>query len=127
MDTLGLSAKKVCTHQWHDTWRNIVQTHRQQPSAPTLVVEPSTARNQSAPTHADSTTSPTHPSDNDADTVEKVDEKLRLLEQYWGRMLIWGPFPECLRSAMADLRAALEKKEARGAGIDRAGGEGEQE
>jgi hypothetical protein len=44
----------------------------------------------------------------DMNTVEKLDEKLACIEQHWAETQS-GPFPEGVRNAIADLRASLER------------------
>ena len=71
------------------------QLFRTAPIAVYAIVEPTTA------------TSPT-PTEDDMNTVEKVDAELLRMEKNWAETRS-GPFPEGIRNAMADLRAALEK------------------
>lgn len=44
----------------------------------------------------------------DVNTVEKLDEKLARMEQHWAETQS-GPFPEGVRNAIADLRVSLER------------------
>ena len=71
------------------------QLFRTAPIAVYAIVEPTTA------------TSPT-PTEDDMNTVKKVDAELLRMEKNWAETRS-GPFPEGIRNAIADLRAALEK------------------
>ena len=58
------------------------------------------------PTHTDPALPPA-PTEEDMNTVEKIDAKLICLERDWAETRS-GPFPEGVRNAIADLRASLE-------------------
>jgi len=88
--------------------------HKQQlrtaPIAIYPIVEPTTTANQSAPEYTETVTLPAQSARDNGDTVEQVDAKLLCMEQYWAKSRS-SPFPESIRSAIADLRLAVEKRE----------------
>ena len=53
---------------------------------------------------------PTTSARDDGDTVEQVDARLLRMEQYWAESRS-SPFPKSIRSAVADLRLAVERRE----------------
>ena len=70
------------------------------------IVGPTTTANQSAPEYTKAITLPTQSARDNSDMVEQVDAKLLRLEQYWAKSRS-SPFPESIRSAIADLRLAV--------------------
>jgi hypothetical protein len=91
-----------------------IYVHKQQlriaPIAIYPTVEPTTTTNQSAPEYTETVTLPAQSVRDNGDTVEQVDAKLLRMEQYWAESRS-SPFPESIRSAIADLRLAVERKE----------------
>jgi hypothetical protein len=61
-------------------------------------------------TAAENTATSSAPTEEDMNTVEKVDAQLACMEQNWAETRS-GPFPEGIRNAIADLRFSLEKQD----------------
>ena len=75
-----------------------------------LIVEITTTTNQSAPEYTKTITPPTQSACDNSDTVEQVDTKFLHIEQHWAES--WSSlFPESIRSAIMDLRLAVERNE----------------
>jgi hypothetical protein len=95
-------------------WDSLSDTHREAenyyckqllrtaPIATYLIVEP--------PEYTETVTPPAQSARDNGDTVEQVDAKLLRMEQHWAESRS-SPFPESIRSAIADLRLAVERKE----------------
>ena len=95
-------------------WDSLSDTHREvenyyckqllrtAPIAAYLIVEP--------PEYTETVTPPAQSARDNGDTVEQVDAKLLRMEQHWAESRS-SPFPESIRSAIADLRLAVERKE----------------
>jgi hypothetical protein len=75
-----------------------------------LIVEPTTTANQTAPEYTETVTLPAQSARDNGDTVEQVDAKLLRMEQCWAESRS-SLFPESIRSAIAVLRLAVERKE----------------
>ena len=88
--------------------------HKQQlhaaPIATYPIVEPTTTANQPAPEYTETVTLPAQPVRDNGDTVEQVDAKLLRMEQHWAESRS-SPFPESIRSAIVELRLAVERRE----------------
>ena len=89
--------------------------HKQQlctaPIATYSIVEPTTTANPTtAPEYIETVTLPAQSARDDGNTVEQVDARLLRMEQYWAESRA-SPFPESIRSAIANLRLAVERRD----------------
>ena len=116
------SAKKLRARERHNAKHEISNHVVSTPPPPTQLSKfPDINVQQEATNHYGSYPAPTRvtepptatlpaPTEEDMNTVRKIDAQLAYMEQNWAETQS-GPFPEGIRNAIADLRASLEKRD----------------
>src|SRR5882762_1441959 len=94
------AAKKVRAREKHTATRSATTA--------TIPAAAATVTTFSIATATENTAASPALTEDDMNTVEKLDEKLARMEQHWAETRS-GPFPEGVRNAIADLRASLER------------------
>ena len=101
-------------------WDSLSDTHQeagnyyykqQLPSAPiaaSSIIEPT--ETATAPKYTETAMLPAQPASDNGETVEQVNTKLLHMEQYWAKSQS-SLFPKSIRSMVADLRLAVERRE----------------
>jgi hypothetical protein len=100
------AARKVRAREKRAATHSATTTTTTTPAAAAAVTTFSTA----SVTAAENTATSSAPTEEDMNTVEKVDAQLARMEQNWAETRS-GPFPEGIRNAIADLRFSLEKQD----------------
>ena len=101
--------------QWGDVHQSAVNFYYKQlystaPIAINAIVKPTAATDIPPPMQTDPGTVPAWITNDDCDTVTKVEAKLLCMQEYWAESRT-GPFPESVRNAIADLCASFEKRD----------------